>query len=221
MKNIIFTVLFGLIALMPGLSRAQNLVVDATTIEMSGLHWYDSITVINGGIIMVTPYDNGSDKENFGNLQLVAASIYIDSTSAIVATGAGYQPGLCLDGAGPYADSGGRGGCSVRDSGGGGAHFGGGGRGTKDCPSTGCIFPGDWEESCGSYPGTGTTCDTVAGCSNDDGLPTVAGQPYSHSIWEVEFGAAGGDAGCRDSDGFSNPICVVGGAGGGRIVLAA
>ena len=49
-----------------------------------------------------------------------------------------------------------------------------------------------------------------------DGEPTVAGQPYWHSIWAVEFGAAGGDKGCRDDDGFGEQPGV-GGAGGGRI----
>lgn len=203
------------------MANAQNhLVVDGITVELGGRHQYDTISVINGGIIRVRPYDNGADKFTRGNLELVADSIFVDATSIITATGAGYQPVLCDHGPGPYPDSGGRGGCAVRDSGGGGAHFGAGGRGTKDCPLAGCTFPQHWEENCGFYAG-GTTCTTIAGCQTGDGLPTVAGQPYMHSIYEVEFGAAGGDAGCRDGDGFSNPVCSVGGAGGGRIVLAA
>ena len=204
-----------------GPAAAQNnLVVDGTTVQMGGIHHYDSITVVNGGVIRVTPFD-GVNRVNTGNLQLVAASIFVDATSSIIATAAGYQPQLCLNGTGPaaYPQSGGRGGCAVRDSGGGG-HFGGGGRGTRDCPGSVCVFPRDWEEDCGTYAG-GTTCNTLANCYDGDGLPTVAGQPFSHSIYEIEFGASGGDAGCRDGDGWSAPVCMVAGPGGGRIVLAA
>ncbi|MBU1220839.1 hypothetical protein KKF34_08565 [Myxococcota bacterium] len=197
---------------------AQDLIVDGTEIELGGLHWYDTVQVINGGVIRV-PKFNGTDKTNTGNLQIVATSIYVDATSYIVATGSGYQPVLCGDGPSPTADGGGAGGCSVRDSGGGGAHFGSGGRGTKDCPVSGCVFPGHWEEDCGnSLNAGGTACSVTTSCYNNDGLPTVAGQAYSHSIYEIEFGGAGGDKGCRDGDGFG---CITGGAGGGRIVLAA
>ena len=46
------------------------------------------------------------------------------TSSNVTARGAGYQPVLCGDGPGPYTASGGRGGCALRDSGGGGGHFG-------------------------------------------------------------------------------------------------
>lgn len=213
--------LFALLAASPALAQ-NHLVVDGTTVTLGGIQRYDSISVINGGVIRVTPYDNGPDRINRGNLELIAPSIFVDETSSIIATGAGYQPVLCQNGPGPAAfpEAGGRGGCAVRDSGGGGAHFGAGGRGTKDCPGSVCVFPRDWEENCGVYAG-GTTCTAIANCRNGDGLPTVAGQAFAHSIWQVEFGTAGGDAGCLDGDGWSNPQCVVGGPGGGRIVLAA
>ncbi len=215
-----FFVLFLGMCAEASVAVGQALVVDGIEVTVGGAHWYDSVSVIHGGIIRVRPFDNGTDKENLGNLQLVANTIYIDSTSAIIATGAGYQAELCQNGAGPTSDGGGRGGCAVADSGGGGAHYGAGGRGTKDCPMSGCIFPGHWEENCGTQGGA-TSCVPNYTCINGDALPTVAGQPYAHSIYEVEFGSAGGDAGCRDGDGFNNPVCVVGGAGGGRIVLAA
>ncbi|MEZ4364684.1 MAG: hypothetical protein R2939_00145, partial [Kofleriaceae bacterium] len=97
---------------------------------------------------------------------------------------------------------GGQGGCAVRDSGGGGAHFGGGGRGTKDI-SGAQQFPRDFEEDCGNsvvYDGMGSpTCADKTDCrAGNDGLPTVAGTAYVHSIYEPEFGASGGDKGCRD-----------------------
>ncbi len=121
--------------------------------------------------------------------------------------------------------SAGQGGCAVRDSGGGGAHFGSGGRGTNDISGT-QTFPADFEEDCGnsaSYNGSGTpACNVGASptgnCRNDDGLPTVAGQLFFHSIYAPDFGASGGDKGCRDGDGTT---LMTAGSGGGRIVLAA
>ena len=128
-------------------SAQNHLIVDGTTVQLGGILRYDSVSVINGGRINVIPFD-GTDRVNTGNLELIAPSIFVDATSSIVGTGAGYQGRLCLDGAGPTAfpQSGGRGGCSVADSGGGGAHFGAGGRGTKDCPGSVCVFPRDWED---------------------------------------------------------------------------
>ncbi len=206
------------VLLCAGTVWAQDLVVNGVTQTLGGVHHYDTVRVINGGRIVVPAFD-GSDRVNTGNLQIVANSILVDSSSEIVADGAGYQPVLCGDGAGPTLDAGGRGGCSVRDSGGGGAHFGKGGRGTKDCfvygdPNT-CQFPQEWEEDCGDL--VNGSCSGVSNCRNNDGLPSVAGVGYRHSIYDIEFGAAGGDKGCLDSW----DSCSVGGAGGGRIVLAA
>jgi hypothetical protein len=200
------------------LARGQNLLVDGVTVEMSGVHYYNTVQVVNGGIIRVTKYDNGPDKTNYGNLQIVANTIFIGEGSGIVADGAGYQPIFCGNGAGPNLTAGGRGGCAVLDSGGGGAHFGRGGRGTRDSP--GGIFPWGFEEDCGTQTGPDTCTAALEPCRDGDGLPSVAGEPYIHSIYGVEFGAAGGDRGCLDGDGWSNP-CMVAGAGGGRIVLAA
>jgi len=209
---------------------AQDLIVNNQTITLGGVHTYNKVEVTNNGKIVVPSFD-GTDKVNTGNLQIRASSILVDATSAIVADWAGYQPRLCDHGPGPTSAAGGRGGCAVLDSGGGGAHFGRGGRGTKDCdcvaPTATCQFPPEFEEDCGYRSGTscvpiggapGGVCPAATGtCFNYDGLPSVAGQPYWHSVYEVEFGAAGGDKGCRDGwDG-----CSVAGAGGGRIVLAA
>ncbi len=111
-----------------------------------------------------------------------------------------------------------------RDSGGGGAHFGNGGRGTKDNPAS---YPAGFEEACtpSTVNATNNGCTSYADCRNNDGLPTVAGQSYFHSIWATEFGASGGDKGCRDGDGFVagsyGPKVLTAGHGGGRIVLAA
>ena len=198
-----------------------------------GVHTFGTIALTNGATVCVTPY-NGSDKVNTGDLVLKADTITIDATSRVTAKGSGYRGILCGDGEGPAALSGGRGGCSVLDSGGGGAHFGGGGRGTKDCflvaPANSCQFPQELEEDCGDLaPGGGSCVGTVDpnkpvcyGTTNNangagDGFPTVAGVPYRHNILANEMGAAGGDKGCRD--GFDNALRA--GNGGGRIVLFA
>jgi hypothetical protein len=203
-----------------GVAQAQDLILTNQTVTLGGTKTYNTVSLTNSKIIV--PVFNGTDKINTGNLQIRANSITIDATSSIVADGAGYQPVLCDNGPGPTASAGGRGGCAVRDSGGGGGHFGGGGRGTKDCfivaPANSCQFPAEFEEACGTK-GPGNSCtDTGGTCYDFNGLPTVAGQAYWHSIYVPEFGAAGGDKGCRDGDGWD---CNVGGAGGGRIVLAA
>ncbi|MFO0660363.1 MAG: MopE-related protein [Polyangiaceae bacterium] len=196
---------------------------------------FDSVSLTDGAIVCVKPFD-GSDPVNSGNLVLKAPSILIDRSSRITAKGTGYRGITCGDGEGPaFAPlSGGRGGCSVLDSGGGGGHFGNGGRGTKDCfivaPASSCQFPQEWEEDCGNLTPAGNACVATAdpnkpvcyGTTNSangagDGLPTVAGQSFYHSIFDSQFGAAGGDKGCRD--GFDSALRA--GRGGGRIVLFA
>jgi len=208
-------------------ASAQVLTVDGTTVTLGGLNRYTRVEVINGGQIVVPPFD-GADRVNTGNLILVADEIFVDATSSISARGSGYQVARCGDGGGPTAAAGGQGGCAVRDSGGGGAHFGQGGRGTKDCflfgDAMSCQFPQEFESDCGNtLNGAGTSCTSTADCrgpqSGWDGEPSVAGQSYFHTIWDIEFGAAGGDKGCRDGDGFGSAP-IVGGPGGGRIVLA-
>ena len=211
-----------------GKAAAADLILDGTgtlgakTATLGGVQTYGTVKLVNGARLLVPAY-NGTDRVNTGNLVLKADSITVDSTSAIVAKGAGYQGLLCLNGPGPNLTAGGRGGCSVRDSGGGGAHIGPGGRGTKDNPTT---FPAGWEEDCnGALNGAGTACASVTNCDDGDGLPTVAGQSFQHNIWYTEFGAAGGDKGCRDGDGFTpsggTTVALSAGAGGGRIVLFA
>jgi len=204
---------------LPATASAADLVIDNTTMTLGGVQHFDNVRIVNHGVLLVTPF-NGTDHVNTGNLVLIARTILVDATSRIDARGAGYSALICGDGRGPATApmSGGRGGCSVRDSGGGGAHFGNGGRGTKDCPLSGCVFPGSFEENCGNTL-SGNMCTSTSDCRNNDGLPTTAGQSYYHSIYDAEFGAAGGDKGCRDGDGFD--AVGVSGSGGGRIVLVA
>ena len=109
---------------------AADLILNNQTVTLGGTQTYGIVQLTNNSKIIVSPYD-GTNKSGTGNLIIHANSISIDSTSSITARGAGYKSFLCGNGTGPTAfpASGGRGGCSVRDSGGGGAHFGGGGHG--------------------------------------------------------------------------------------------
>ncbi|RMH42294.1 MAG: VWA domain-containing protein [Deltaproteobacteria bacterium] len=205
-------------------TSGPDLVVDGITCQLGGVHTFDSVVVKNGGVIEVPAYD-GADRVHTGNLELRALSITVEAGSTITAKGKGYQAPRCGNGDGPVAGAGGVGGCAVRDSGGGGAHFGAGGRGTKDCfvvpPPDSCQFPDEFSEDCGnSLNAAGTACSDRTDCRDFDGEPAVGGTPYPHSIYEIEFGAAGGDKGCRDGDGFGRQPNVAG-PGGGRIVLAA
>ncbi len=210
---------------------------DGRGCRYGGEHSFENITLRNGAVIEVTSYDNSVNKATLGNLVLKATgNISIDATSRITARGRGYQALVCDNGPGPFPLSGGRGGCSVLDSGGGGAHFGRGGKGTKDCfvvsPADSCQFPQEWEEACGHNSGGACvndddqdplmsgvqTCYGTSGTgTTGDELPSVAGVSYWHHILDAEFGAAGGDKGCRDGYEGGN----WGGDGGGRIVLFA
>lgn len=192
--------------------------------EYGGTQTFDYVELKNGATLYVKRYD-GVNAVTSGNLVLKASgrdptntfSIRVDATSRIVAKGLGYQAMFCDNGAGPAIAplSGGRGGCSVLDGGGGGGHSGAGGRGTKDNPPS---FPAGYEEACGSLMNGGVCSATTANCYNNDALPTVAGQSFFHSIYANQFGAAGGDRGCRDGGATGGPR---GGNGGGRLVLFA
>jgi Putative metal-binding motif len=253
----------------PAPDPTTDLVLSSGTMNLSGVQRFRNVCITGTATLNVTNY-NGGAKNGTGNLELIAGSIFIGPNAKIVARGAGYQPALCSDGRGPNGTAGGRGGCSVQDSGGGGAHFGRGGRGTVDDPLGTNFpwkqgFPTAFEDDC-NIDFNGTTCavtgappigqtnctDGMSGRpsnpSNPDSCRTfcwqnplhplnstvgdsptcanppcvgasVAGVEYWHNIYDPEFGAAGGDKGCRDGDGTTgNPMA---GAGGGRVVLVA
>src|SRR4051812_32662096 len=82
-------------------TTAGALTLTNTTCELSGVHTYTSVTLVNS-TINVTAYAGGS-KVDTGNLELRAPTISIDSTSKIIAKGSGYQTPLCGNGAGPAA----------------------------------------------------------------------------------------------------------------------
>ncbi|HEX4352013.1 MAG TPA: hypothetical protein VHZ95_03845, partial [Polyangiales bacterium] len=123
---------FGVVATLTQRARADDLIVDGmgvmgpatVNITASSTRRYDNVCIIRGGTVTVDPYTKGSDKHLAGNLELIAGSVLLDSTSKISVRGSGYQGQLCDAGDGMTPTEGGRGGCAVRDSGGGGAHFG-------------------------------------------------------------------------------------------------
>src|SRR3954453_3809268 len=151
-----------LATLVPKLVYAQNnLVLSSGTMTLSGVNRYDNVCITGTATLNVAGYD-GTSKTDKGNLELIAGSIVVGPNAKIVARGAGYQGALCSDGRGPNATAGGRGGCSVQDSGGGGAHFGRGGRGTVDDPLGTDFpwkmgFPSAFEDDC-NIDFNGTTC---------------------------------------------------------------
>jgi hypothetical protein len=181
---------------------------------------YDEV-IFQDIYIRATPYtgeDSPTVVETEGNLEIIAKKITVKDNTWISATGSGYPGRLCDDGAGPqiFHEPGGRGGCSGDDSAGGGAHFGIGGKGRDD--------NGNWELDCGrlaALPPPSLVCADKTPCP--PGSPTNEGEPFFHLIWDLEYGSAGGDKGCgdADNDGWNQqPPEGIGGAGGGKLVLA-
>ena len=100
-----------------GLAYGQDLVVDGTTLTLSGVVVYDTVSVINGGVIAVEPYDGSAGS---GTLTLEADRIFIDKDSRVDGRGSGYPGVVNAAGQGPA------GGLSAAFSGGGGGHGGSG-----------------------------------------------------------------------------------------------
>jgi hypothetical protein len=172
-----------------GVPVYDDLIIDGTTETLSGTHYYRNVSIVNGGTLVVEEYDGTSG----GTLSLYASGdIYVDSTSQIVANGAGYRGGASStsgdgeSGEGPGAGSGG-GLLEYNGAGGGGAGYGGDG--------------GDGGNEGGN------------GSQGGDG-----GSAYgSQTDKEVEMGSGGGSGG-SDYDGEASGA---GGDGGGAIILRA
>jgi len=201
------------------LATAADLTLTNQKVTMGGSYTYGTVTLVNS--VITVPKFNGNYATT-GILELRANSFSMDASSTIDARGTGWQTPLCSDGL-PLNNSGGSGGCSVRDSGGGGGHIGAGGVGTTDCalpPSNPhCQFPKEFEQTCyGSVNAAKTACVSYTDCRTGTGTPSTAGFPLWHSVYDTQLGmgGSGGDKGCRDGDGFN---IVVGGNGGGRVKL--
>ena len=118
----------------PCVTTGPDLVVDGITCQLSGVWTFQHVRVINNGVIEVNPYNGSANKIATGNLELRARTITIDARLAHHRA----RPRLPDAALRRWHRAQRRrrpaGGCSVRDSGGGGAHFGIGGRGTKRHP---------------------------------------------------------------------------------------
>ena len=130
---------------------AADLIIDGTTVTLYGEVEYDSVQIINGGVLYVTPYD-GTD--GTGTLTINANSIIVDATSSINAAGAGYRGVENGNGEGP---GGGEGGPTVMDGGGGGSYGGKGGYGWRD------YWIGGTDGAGGSSYGSATSMSILMG----------------------------------------------------------
>lgn len=109
-----------------GIANASpDLVVDGQTVSLSGTLHYRYVRVLNGGSIVVPPYD-GQPGTTTGRLELIATDILVDATSAINANSAGFRGLLDQNGEGL---AGGQGALVSTDATGGGGHAGKGGDG--------------------------------------------------------------------------------------------
>ncbi|HHO52134.1 MAG TPA: hypothetical protein ENK18_14985 [Deltaproteobacteria bacterium] len=79
---------------------AQDLIVDGEQLLLHGSAVYDSVQVIHGGVIRVTPYNGESGT---GTLILSASRILIDASSRIEGTGSGWPGQIDAAGAGSGA----------------------------------------------------------------------------------------------------------------------
>ena len=129
-----------------------DLIINGKTVTLSGTHYYRNVKIINRGVLRVKDYDGSTG----GNLTIIAmGDIYIDSTSKIIADGAGYRggkgnPGIRYSntqpgspGEGPGGGGGGsHEGLRLGGTGGGGGGYGGIG-GAGGAAYNGTPIPGD------------------------------------------------------------------------------
>src|SRR5262245_60564168 len=182
------------------LAHAQDLVVDGTVAELSGVVAFDRVVVVNGGVLRVTPYDGSPGS---GALEILADEVVVDATSAIDARGAGF-PGT-TNGAGQGPGGGGSG--SLAGGGGGHGGSGGSGRGAAGVAANGAV---DGASEAGS--GGGAPPGSV-----------VAGGTGGGSV-RIEAARIRMD-GRIDADGLDGPVSTggagAGGGAGGGVVLVA
>ncbi|HEV3383241.1 MAG TPA: Ig-like domain-containing protein, partial [Gemmata sp.] len=68
----------------------QDICIDGTTVTIDGTHSFDSIQIINGGVLTETA---NTTTQTYGLNLNVTNQVIVDSTSAINVTGDGYQAG--------------------------------------------------------------------------------------------------------------------------------
>ncbi len=184
----------------------DSLEINGGSITLGGVHYYKTIEIKNGGQLFVTPYDGTAST---GSLKLIADSIRVDATSAIIADGRGYR-GSRSTGEGP-----GGGGRASGDGGSGGSYGGRGGCGVNDgrpvCDSSPGNTYGDAQSrliEMGSAGGAGDDSNVFGG--NGGGVIWLE----ADRIFVEGILSANGAPGTSGSDGG-------GGGSGGGILLAA
>lgn len=162
----------------PQVLAATDLIVDGTTITLSGEHVFDQVRIINGGVLLVAPFNGVAGT---GMLKLIAMSIVVDATSSINADGRGFRGLLNESGEGP---GGGGGGVSVLDGGGGGGYGGRGGRGVFDFAEESGPFDGQGGPAYGNLDTMAIELGSAggsAGTGDGDfgGVGAMVGEPLS------------------------------------------
>jgi large repetitive protein len=196
----------------PQVLAATDLIVDGTTITLSGEHVFDQVRIINGGVLLVAPFNGVAGT---GMLKLTAMSIVVDATSSIDADGRGFRGIPNESGEGP---GGGGGGVSVLDGGGGGGYGGRGGRGVFDFAEELGPFDGQGGSAYGSPDTMAIDLGSAGGSAGtgDGDFGGVGGNGGGAIILEAETITIAGTLTARGQDGqiFVNDSSG-GGAGGG------
>ncbi len=210
-KLVILIGIIGLFLFIPFMSTclAADLIIDGTSVTLSGVQVYDTIRIINGGILYVEDYDGDLSK---GRLELQANEIFIDASSSINADGKGYRgytqdEAQCGDGEGP--GGGGAGAIGVGSAGGGGGYGGAGGRGgyvSGWSPGAGGSAYGD-ENNAGLWMGSGGATGTESPAYGGDGGGAIILNAENITI-EGSVTADGGNGSNRGGGGSGGGIDI-------------
>ncbi len=194
---------------------AADLILNGQTTTLFGHHTYDNVSLTNGAKIIVRDHDGS----NFGTLKIEADTIFVDASSTIDASEAGFEAVQRQDGQGPGAGQTSNNGAS------GGSHGGLGGEGHAEdfsmCGAT--IAPLDTYNnaadnvpaSMGSSGGSGDCCGPTHPLGSDlggDGGGAVI-LAARHIDIQGKIVSGGGDANNVPQTGSGD--AGGGGAGGG------
>jgi hypothetical protein len=185
-----------------GCADWEDLVVDGEDVELNGEQRFEVVTVITGGRILVI---RDEPEPSSGWLHLQADSVFIDESSEIEASGAGYPGGFEGKGLGP---GGGRGYSGSRSGSGGGY----GGRGADG--ASGCM---SGDNSGGKPYGTKDRKDIEPGSGGGGNRIASGGHGGGAIILDTELLELEGKLLANGRGGRSG---TGGGSGGGILILA-
>lgn len=199
----------------------KDLIIDGEIVEIYGDKKYDHVSVINGGVIRVSPY-NGTPET--GELVIKSTySIYIDETSMIDGNAAGFRGGSPPSGGSSYSGEGPGAGLTTECvQGGAGAGYGGiGGRashtGCNGCRGDTPGSPYGDENDVSSFMGSGGSSPSSgwggSGGGGNGGASIILNAP--RIIINGRINADGGDGG----SGYLVNGAGGGGGSGGTIII--